>query len=81
MLTGFLSFYSKMIYLGRVFMQSLWEFVAKFPPGRPCSRRTISRKISDNLSWWNNSTKFQRCSVLQKQKAKNLPVVHERIVA
>ena len=31
-LAGFLSFYNRVVRLGRVFMSSIWEFISAFPP-------------------------------------------------
>ena len=54
-LTGFLSFCSQAVRLGRVFMRRLWDFVASYPPHcRSTIRRKIPSGVMDDLHWWNS---------------------------
>lgn len=54
-LSGFLSFCSQAVRLGRVFMRRLWDFVASYPPH--CSqstRRKLPAGVVEDLNWWNS---------------------------
>lgn len=54
-LTGFLSFCSQAVRLGRVFMRRLWDFVASYPLHcMPCLRRKIPPGVVEDLHWWNS---------------------------
>ena len=51
-LTGFLSFCSQVVRLGRVFMRCLWDFVASYPPHcRQATRQKLPPVVVKDLLW------------------------------
>ena len=52
-LAGLLNFCASVVQLGRVYLQSLWSFIAKFPYQAPKTmRRRLSAEVRNDIIWW-----------------------------
>lgn len=52
-LAGFLSFCTKVVPLGRIFMRRLWTWIASYPRRSPsCFRRRIPSGVREDIEWW-----------------------------
>ena len=53
-LSGFLTFCTRVVRLGRVFMKNIWDFIASYPPHLALQGiRRIPISVVHDLEWWN----------------------------
>lgn len=67
-LTGFLSFCTKVMLLSWLFLQFLFDFMAKFLHSRPGSCRKISQQVCEDMFKWNNSLSKFNCVLFFNDK-------------